>query len=236
MSKYCVQSEENCQKHESETQQNAEIQENSIILALRKDLEKLQQEVSNKNEALDALYAKLEDQGKRNEECAEKLEQQSLQACQREIELEGEIIHLQKLVAKEHAETSKVLKERIDEKYAVMTDRESRSRKIIDQMDKLSKVYQKTNERLADDASTILKQENIIKEQQNQKIIEYTDFITFVREREGKLVAHLRLLEKSVGSKHHQGQREAKDTVRSISKLLVKEDFQNAISAVRKLK
>ena len=78
MSKYCVQSEEYCQKHESETQQNAEIQENSIILAFRKDLEKLQQEVSNKNEALDALYAKLEDQGKRNEECAEKLEQQSL--------------------------------------------------------------------------------------------------------------------------------------------------------------
>ena len=73
-------------KFELDTQQNmelkkeAEIVENTIILALRDDLKASQQEVSNKNEALDDLHAKLEDQIKQNEDFAEKIERKRLEA------------------------------------------------------------------------------------------------------------------------------------------------------------
>ena len=88
-----------------------------------------------------------------------------------------------------------------------------------------------------DDANIMVTQEQKIKEQ-NQKIFDNEKFVTLVREREEKLVAQLKLvaqfrfLEKSVGSKHHQRQRIAKDVVQSIRKLLAKQDFVTAASAV----
>ena len=84
---------------------------------------------------------------------------------------------------------------------------------------------------MVDDANIMVTQEQKIKEQ-NQKIFDNEKFVTLVRDREEKLVAQFRLLEKSVGSKHHQRQRIAKDVVQSIRKLLAKQDFVTAASAV----
>ena len=57
---------------------------------------------------------------------------------------------------------------------------------------------------MVDDANIMVTQEQKIKEQ-NQKIFDNEKFVTLVREREEKLVAQFRFLEKSVGSKHkHQ--------------------------------
>jgi len=235
--------DESSKKYELDIQQNMELQKeaenvgNSIILALRDDLKASQQEVSNKNEALDDLHVKLEDQMKQNEEFAEKIERKRFEAednHRRKLEQDQKLIFLEKLLAKERQEINICLQQRIDAEHTAMADREALYRVLVDKMDKIDSVYKATNQRLADDASIMVTQEKKIKEL-NQKIFDYEKFVTLVREREEKLVAQFRLLEKSVGSKHHQGQRAAKDIVQNMGKLLAKQDVVAAASAVPRL-
>ena len=265
---YCVPSAEYRQNYVLEAQQNLELREkavmqNNIILALQKELAATKQELSDKNATVDDLKGQLEHQKKETAEWVERFEIQDLKterAHQRRMEVEQKVCRLEKIAVGMRAETEKMksvqvilggqvrsFKHKVEEQRSVITDKEAFNQQLVAKVDDLKSLCQQANKKTDEDASIIQKLKSTINEQ-NEQLGECNDFITFVREREGNLVARLGQLKEYYQAKRqqrcmffHRNNRRpshpAEEIVLGIGKLLVKEkfDIQTQTSAVRQL-
>ena len=264
---YCVPSEEYREMYELESQQNMELREkavtqNNIILALQRELAATKQDLSNKNATVDDVRGQLEHQKKETEEWVEKFEflQDLKTAHQRRMEVEEKVYQIDKMAVALRSEVEKMssvqdildgqvrsFKQKVEDQRAVIKEKEAVNQQLITKIDDLSGLCQQANKKVDLDASVIQKHESTIKEQ-NQKLGECNDFITFVREREVKIAARLGQLEEYYEAKRHQScmflrrnnrrpSHPAEDIVLDIGKLLVKDEIQtqSPTAAVRQV-
>ena len=265
---YCVSSEEYHQMYVLEAQQNAELREkavlqSNIILALQRELAATKQELSIKNATVEGLQGQLEHQKKETEEWVEKFELQDLKterAHQRRIEEEQKVYRLEKVALALRAEMEKMnsvqvilggqvrsFKQKVEDQRSVIEDKEIVNQQLAAKVNDLTILCQEANTKTDIDASIIRALKSTVDEQ-NQKLSECNDFITFVREREGKLSERLGQLEEYYQAKRHQrcmlfrqnNRRQshpAEEIILCIGKLLVKEKFEtiSSTAAVRQV-
>ena len=252
---YCVPSEEYREMYELESQQNMELREkavtqNNIIVALQRELAATKQDLSKKNATVDDLQGQLEHQKKETEKWVESFGLQDLKtAHQRRMEVEKKVYQIDKMAVALRSEVEKMssvqdilddqvrsFKQKVEDQRAVIKEKEAVSQQLTSKIDDLKSLCQEANKKVNSDASVIQKHESTIKEQ-NQKLGECNDFITFVREREVKIVAQLGQLEEYYEAKRHRScmflrrnnrrlSHPAEDIVLGIGKLLVKDEIQ----------
>ena len=133
-------------------------------------------------------------------------------------------------------------KKKIEEQRSVIADTESVNRQLTSKVEVLTNLYREASAKMENDASVIQNQANKIGEQKRQ-LGECNDFMTFVREREGELVARLGQLEEYYHMKRANQQcllfrprrklKSAEKIVLGIGKLLVNEglDVQQQFSS-----
>jgi len=134
-------------------------------------------------------------------------------------------------------------KKKIEDQHSVIADTESANRQLASKVESLANLYREASAKMEDNASLIQNQTNKIREQKRQ-LGECNDFMTFVREREGELVARLGQLEEYYHMKRANQQcmlfrprrrklKSAEKIVLGIGKLLVNEgiDIQQQSSS-----
>ena len=254
---YCVPSEEYREMYELEAQQNMELRENAVIqnnviLTLQRELAATKQDLSNKNAAVKDLRGQLEHQKKETENWVEKFELRDLKServHQRRMEVEEKVYQIDKMAVALRSEVEKMssvqdilddqvrsFKQKVEDQRAVIKEKEAVNQQLISKIADLKGLCQEANKKEDLDATVIQKHESTMKEQ-NQKLGECNDFITFVREREVKIVARLGQLEEYYQAKRHQScmflrrnnrrpSHPAEDIVLGIGKLLANNEIQ----------
>ena len=128
----------------------------------------------------------------------------------------------------------------------MIEEKESVNQQLAAKVIDLTNLCKEANKKIDANASIIQEHESTISDQ-NKKLVECNDFISFVREREGKLTGRLGQLEDYYQAKrqqrcilfrrNHRQSHPAEEIVLGIGKLLVKEkiDAQSPVSDVRQL-